>query len=170
MPEFVKLPVFGDENAPVDYIYPTQTDWENWPSNTRIKLNGFAWKNCYVLKALQLSFTSDIKTPFFEKPQVAEKDPSGIYAIKRATVDPDKRISQICIKLKRPDNILCGMRLMDDNGDSLLELEWQKRDDSEWDTRDVPAGKEIIGMYMSKSGDPEWIQSLGFILWTPCNP
>ena len=49
------------------------------------------------------------------------------------------------------------MRLVDDNGESLLELEWQKRDDSEWDTRDVPAGKEIIGMYMSKSGDPEWI-------------
>ena len=58
---------------------------------------------------------------------------------------------------------------MDESGDALLELEWQKRDDSEWDTRDVPAGKEIIGMYMSKSGDPEWIQSLGFIVWTPCN-
>ena len=49
------------------------------------------------------------------------------------------------------------MQLVDEDGAVLLDLEWQRRDDGEWDTRDIPEGKEIIGLYMSTSGDPEWI-------------
>ena len=89
--------------------------------------------------------------------------------MKSANIDTNRRVCQISVKIKKHDNILCAMRLIDEHGENLVDLEWQKREDGEWITQDIPEGQEIIGLYMSKAGDPEWIQSLGFILWEP-NP
>ena len=43
-------------------------------------------------------------------------------------------------------------------------------DDAEvgkWESRTIPEGMEIIGMFMSKLGDEIEIKCLGFIVWKP---
>ena len=49
----------------------------------------------------------------------------------------------------------------------MTELKWLNDAEAQWVTRDIPAGLEIIGLYMSKAGDLEWIQSLGLVVWEP---
>ena len=60
-----------------------------------------------------------------------------------------------------------ALRMEDENGEMILDLVWCESNDSEWQARTIPEGKEIIGLYMSKKGVAEAIQSLGFILWEP---
>ena len=60
-----------------------------------------------------------------------------------------------------------GMRVFDESGALMADLVWCDSNDSVWETRRVPDGKEIIGLYMSKKGSAEAIQSFGFILWKP---
>ena len=60
-----------------------------------------------------------------------------------------------------------GMRLYDENNEVLCDIKWCDSKDSVWETRDIPDGHEIIGLYMSKEGHEEAIQSLGFNLWNP---
>ena len=44
------------------------------------------------------------------------------------------------------------MRLIDDSGASIVDLEWSAARVSEWVTQDIPEGHEIVGLYMSKEG------------------
>ena len=103
----------------------------------------------------------------FQKDAISQIEPTGFWAIKSCEVDTAKSISRISMRVKKSTNQLCAMKLTDDKGESIVEVKWFNDTKAEWINRNVPAGQEIIGLYMSKSGDMEWIQSLGFIVWEP---
>ena len=71
------------------------------------------------------------------------------------------------MKVSKSTNQLCAMQLSDEKGETIVSMKWYNDDKANWVNRDIPAGMEIIGIYMSKAGDLEWIQSLGFIVWEP---
>ena len=73
------------------------------------------------------------------------------------------------MKVRKFNNAMCALRLTDDNGEIITELEWCQNEDAEWVNHDIQSGMEIIGLYMSKSGSAEYVQSLGFILWKTNN-
>ena len=98
------------------------------------------------------------------------------YALKSIEIDTSKRISQVSMKVKATNTALCAMRLIDNTGSNVAELNWCQPDEAsspsdaaEWITRDIQDDYEIIGIYMSTTGLQEYIQSLGFMLWKP-NP
>ena len=81
---------------------------------------------------------------------------------------------------------LSEMKLLDSQGAIIADLIWKnptvsatnsdisdddgyesKYNTEQWITREIPIGKEIIGLYCNTSGDVRYIKSLGFVLWTP---
>ena len=64
---------------------------------------------------------------------------------------------------------MCAIRMIDEDGDYVVDQNWQKNNEAKWVTRDIPEDKKIIGLYMSTGGAGHAIRSLGFVLWQP-NP
>ena len=85
-----------------------------------------------------------------------------------------------------PYDTLSMLRLIDDQGKTVLELIFKsvasasnseasddesikgyetQRQLDRTEVREVPANKEIIGLYCNTSGDQRYIKSLGFIVW-----
>ncbi len=60
-----------------------------------------------------------------------------------------------------------GLRMLNDEGEYLLNENWYESEDSVWKHFHIPDGQEIIGLH--GSADDEYIRSLGPILWNP-NP
>ena len=83
-------------------------------------------------------------------------------AIQIIRLDPAKRIRYISMRYK--DNIgFDGIKLYGQDGIQFLMLEWNVRPSGSWtDLEEIPAGKSIIGLKMSRK-----MQRLGFSYWTP---
>ena len=64
---------------------------------------------------------------------------------------------------------LCKLKLIDDKGHAIVNLDWTNKFDGrgKWITRDIPVGKEIIGLYCTTTKYDLSIPFLGFIVWTP---
>jgi len=64
---------------------------------------------------------------------------------------------------------LCKLRLLDDKGQNIVNLDWTNKFDGrgKWITRDIPVGKEIIGLYCTTTKYDFSIPFLGFIVWSP---
>ena len=64
---------------------------------------------------------------------------------------------------------LCKLKLIDEQGDNILSLNWTKTYDNrgKWFTRDIPDDKEIIGLYCTTEKYNYSIPFIGFILWSP---
>ena len=73
-------------------------------------------------------------------------------------IDSLKRIRRIQVKDWKPQ--ICGLRLIDDKGKYLLNLEWCAL--GNWVTQDIAKDEEIVGIYGSKTtGD--YFNNIGFI-------
>jgi len=55
---------------------------------------------------------------------------------------------------------------MDENDQIILEETWDPRDEGKWIIKEIPEGKEIIGVYCNTT-EKHCISKFGFILWTP---
>ena len=87
--------------------------------------------------------------------------------MKSIEINTVKRISSVCVRVSKMNNQLNGLRLKEESGGNVAELEWNQSGDGNWINRDIPESMEIIGLYLSTQGMSEHIQSLGFILWRP---
>lgn len=164
IPEITKLPVFGDPSQKVDLEFPKLEDLVKFPHGKVIKLRGICWRNGHALMALGLKFTNGVETPLFQKDEVAKLPKLGEYAVKEAEVDPQKKISKISVKTGK-SNTICALRLQDAEDQMILDVEWLSNSKAEWVTHRVDDSQELIGLYMSKQGHNDFIQSLGFVVW-----
>lgn len=163
------MQVFGDPNQPIDLEFPTEADCDTLPLDKKIKLETLVWKNYDNLMAMQLKFTNGVESPIFQKDAVEKEPATGSWAEKHADIDTSKSIRKVSIKVRKTNNLMYAMRLTDDSGVHVVDVEWDTHSAAKWVTHDIPDGQEIIGLYMSKKGKSYDIQSLGFILWKP-NP
>lgn len=64
---------------------------------------------------------------------------------------------------------MCKLRLIDERGHNIVDLDWTNKFNGKgkWHTRDIPMGKEIIGLYCTTAKYDYSIPCVGFILWTP---
>ena len=81
----------------------------------------------------------------------------GKWATKTAKLDTSKRVARVSVKVRNDQFFMDALRVEDDEGNVILDLVWCESKDSEWQTRQIPQGKEIIGLYMSKKGSAEAI-------------
>ena len=81
----------------------------------------------------------------------------GKWATKTAKLDTSKRVARVSVKVRNDQFFMDALRVEDDEGNVILDLVWCESKDSEWQTRQIPEGKEIIGLYMSKKGSAEAI-------------
>ena len=79
-----------------------------------------------------------------------------------------KKIVKISVCIKE-GKYLHGLRLIDDAGANVVNI--IGKDEGDWIEKDIPVGKEIIGLYCNtKNGELyESIHRFGFMVWTP-NP
>ena len=56
------------------------------------------------------------------------------------------------------------MKIIGENGTLLSEI-WDESEDGEWIYKNIPSGKEIVGVYGNTTSNP-WIEKCGFMLWT----
>ena len=61
------------------------------------------------------------------------------------------------------------MKLSDKHDEAIIDETWDKRDDGNWITREIPAAKEIIGVFVNTTFESDRIKKIGFLVWTP-NP
>ena len=87
--------------------------------------------------------------------------------LKTVEINTMRRISSVSVKVNKMSSQLNGLRLKEESGSNVAELEWSQSGEGNWINRDIPESMEIIGVYLSKSGVSEYIQSLGFLLWRP---
>ena len=160
----MKLEAFGDKTLPIQYEWPTKEIMMYLPLSKKIKLNQFAYKikddSNNGLSGIQLRFTNGVTSRLFESPH-GRKD--KLRKGKHTRFDVSEEIRKVSMKVN--GKYLNGLRLINRSGGNVLDLSFYN--DGKWIKRDIPEGKEIIGIYCNTSQD--LIQRLGFILWTP-NP
>ena len=57
---------------------------------------------------------------------------------------------------------LYGLRLIDSDGEIIIETKWETFQDGKWKTKAIPEGEEIIGLKCDK-----YMNSLSFIFYRP---
>ena len=68
------------------------------------------------------------------------------------------------------DGQINRFRLMDDQGGDVVDLVFGEQEAGEWVIRELPEGKEIIGLYCNTQSHRRYIESIGLILWKPRRP
>ena len=69
------------------------------------------------------------------------------------------------------NGMLRKLKMTDVNEVEVVRIDFQNREteteenEELWQTRDIPEGKEIVGLYANTENDTGCIGSLGFILW-----
>ena len=167
------MEVFGANTGKANLEFPTHADLQKIIQVGKpVKLQSIHWRNNDVLKGMQLKFTNGIETPIFQKDALDAREAAGRanhgkWALKSVNLDTKRRISKVSVRVRPEQYFMDGMRLYDENDEMVIDLKWCDSKDSVWETRNIPDGYEIIGLYMSKKGHEEAIQSLGFNLWKP---
>ena len=89
---------------------------------------------------MQLVFTNGVWSPMFGAKEVYNKQSTS------AKIDITKKIEQVCVFVSR-DGAINRFRLMDDEGGDVVDLILGEQEAGEWVIRELPEGKEIIGLY-----------------------
>ena len=139
--------------------------WNSIPRDKHIKLQTVCFKhdtNDAILGGIQLKFTHGVESPLFATAKACNKE------LKSAHLDTSKKITQVAMYLNSSNSIY-RMRMLDKNGLKLIDIVFNsyQHKDCLWTVKDIPDEQEIIGLYCNTSNNPYYIQSLGFILWTP---
>ena len=59
------------------------------------------------------------------------------------------------------------LKMIDDHGESVIDLTFWSDETGFWYTQEIPYDKEIIGLYCNAGKEPQLMLKLGFLLWTP---
>ena len=148
----------------------------SFPLHRIIKLNRVSstW-NC--LSSIQLHFTGGISSDILRSSSQNE-------AARETELNVAKTIGQISMKVYNAEKFKSGLKFdeaaRDNSAAAHQQVSLEGGDDQQpstilsieyfqgmWETIDVPAGHEIIGLYGCAS--EEFLTSLGFIVWKP-NP
>ena len=131
------------------------------PKQQRIKLASINYKSIGgVLSGIQLVFTNGIWSPMFGTKEVFNKQHKSVK------IDISRRVEQVCAFVGHGGQIH-RFRLMDDQGEDVVDLVFSEQETGEWMIRDVPEGKEIIGLYCNTQSHRRHIECIGLILWKP---
>ena len=158
-----KMEAFGDESLEITHEWPTKDELKEKELDKKIKLDQVQYKifgnSDNSLTGIGLNFTT-IGTSSFMETEQGKSD-----TINNAAVDISKKIVKISVRVKEEGKKITGLRLIDDADANVVDI--NTKDEGDWATKDIPAGKEIIGLYCStQKGDLEdSIHRLGFILW-----
>ena len=158
-----RLPIFGDKNLEINQQWPEAEDLKRLPLDKKIKLSQLSYKSetNSSLQGLQLGFTNGVQGPPFET-----KCPSNAEW-RSVEVDSKQKIRKVLMCVHK-NNTLRKVKLLDEVGRTIVQLVWYDYEvKCRWVGREIPADKEIIGLYGSSKGGSKIIQSLGLVLWTP---
>ena len=138
-PKVTEMIEFGQKTYSWDEV---NYHLERLPRNKSIDLTQINYKESKQrLCGLQLIFTNDIKTPLFEGNKA-----KGEY-LEPIPVDNKKAIRSISMKIVDGYR-LQGLRFGHGEND-YTEIQWDKREGGEWETREIPKGHRIIGLKCS---------------------
>ena len=79
-------------------------------------------------------------------------------------IDTSRAVREIAVRLS-PTNAMCALTMNDENGDPIVDIEWENLDVCrEWKKHTIPEGHEIIGLQTNTTNDQNMITRLGFVL------
>ena len=84
------------------------------------------------------------RTNFFTSPLFETENQNVTELISRG-IDPSRTIAKIMVYVAH-EEMLCALKLLDENNKNVLSIEWGNLQHGEWVKQIIPAGKEIIGL------------------------
>ena len=81
-------------------------------------------------------------------------------------LDCAKRIEQVCAFIDKKGAIK-RFKLTDDQGMDVVDITLGNQEAGEWVLREVPEGREIVGLYCNSTSSSSCLESLGLITWKP---
>ena len=103
-----------------------------------------------------------MKSPLFECENVKNKE------LQWLDIDQSKSIRKVSFYHSNNWTYIQRMKLSDEHNQAIIDKTWCGDNDGNWATKDIPADKEIIGVFVNTTADVR-ITKIGFLVWTP-NP
>ena len=169
-PRLEKMTAFGQAIRPdgkFAFEWPTEYQVSYWNLDRKIQLQRIS-TNWTSLRCIQLHFTNDISSEPLDTGYRSEPDIFKEFMLNVVPPPGQQKtvpITEVGVKLTGEMQIY-GLRIKYATGDYYTMFE---SPDGNWKAKQIPQGKEIIGLYGDFDETEERINTLGFILWTP-NP
>ena len=131
------MPLFGNDYKPC-FEYPSRNELNKMPLHKQIKLCeiGFKKDDDGWLLAIQLKFTNGVESKVYQ----TKRGHGTKYPLEYIRVSGHKPIRQIGLLIRAGNNVILGMRLLDDIGNDIIKVHW--KDDSleglKWEMQDIP--------------------------------
>ena len=141
--------------------YPTLEDIPELLEMETVELQSISWRRSSKLEKFQLEFTEGLVTPVFATAGTANSN-SGLG---KKRLDPDYgRFTQVSVLLV-PGGWISGFRFLYSTfKDDYVELSPHYHGGSVWETRDIPEGYQIVGLFVNDRVDSNNFALFGFNL------
>lgn len=125
---------------------------------------GFKINNKKAICAIQLHFHNGMKSKAFE---AIEEMKYSMQKWQIAEIDPQEQLGSIetCLAKEGSMTKVVALRFKNKNGTVIQHLGTHEIESSEWHKRELPEGKELIGL--SVGMNTYAICKLGFAVWKP---
>ena len=140
------LPLLGERSKQltekqINFRWPaTEKDLFSITKDPETKLEQITVMHSFAWYGVQLHFTNGAKSPLFTT-NFKERN-SVIHRI-----DTLRDIRKISVKDWKPQ--ICGLKLQDGKGKSLLNVDWCAL--GKWQSQDVAENEEIVGVYGNRT-------------------
>ena len=160
-PNLEKMPCFGRQQKSYNFEWPTLYQVQQWNHDRKIELQRIT-TNWSSLRSIQLHLTGNISSTELAASQRGDFDRENMMNI---NIPPNQKrsvpITEIGIKMSSSLQFY-GIKFTYATGDVFTLFE---ADGGLWKTKQIPKGKDIIGIY--GNADEDRLYSLGFIVWEP---
>ena len=156
---------FGDLQAPWTDAFPDPEGLIAINNDPTVRVSGIdsRHKSGYTpLSGIRLAFTNGTSTEWFETTASKQGPDAGIDEL-CDEVDTSRDIREVSLRLS-PSNAICAMKLTDEKGDDIADIEWENFDlCREWKAYQVPEGHDLIGLRANTIADTNNITRLAFV-------
>ena len=153
---------FGNPEAEWTDIFPSENEHEDPGYNcSRLKkIESKVKSGFHPLSGIKLHFEDGTFSPWFETQYGSEGNDVETQSFE---IDKARAVKRIAVKLSN-GNAICGLALIDNEGDSIVEIEWENCEFGRyWKSGNVPDNYQIVGMKANTIDDNDIITRLAFV-------
>lgn len=133
-PELTRLPAFGLD-SPKKLEWPTQADLKNLPLAQMIKLRSVELSFTSNLYEIKLNFSGGVESSVLSS--LIDQTTNSRHMSK---IDPMSRIADVYVCLSAKGDSIFGFRMLNEQGEYLVNQTWFESEDSVWKHFGIPEG------------------------------
>ena len=139
----MKTIAWGNTTLPVTQSYPKLEDMQELLQYPTLTLETVKYKHGNLLQGIQLVFKEGLNTPLFQTQYAIDKN----YSLEQMSIYYSQ-ITQVSVFIDDRNRDISGIRF-NYSTSAYVEKEFYNYDSSEWQTREIPEGYQIVGMFVN---------------------